>query len=111
MTDAAEAKIRQAHAEIRRANSEVDRLSSIIADLKTKLAVEVMHAVGLLAQVRAVKVLLVKVAPSNPLFARTGKAYFAGSQTEFGASYDEAFDAKGGEFGIPDPARFRKAAK
>jgi len=118
MTDAAEAQILKAHAEIHKANSEIlqgnaeiERLSNVIGNLETKLAVETMHAAGLLAQVRALKAELVKVAPNHPIFTKTGKAYVSGPQTKLGVSYDEGFDAKGRELGIPDFAKYRKIAK
>lgn len=80
-----------------------EALEQQLAVTEARLMVETMHAAGLAAQAT----FLLSMGPeaaSQPAEA----AYEDGSlKTRLALTYEEAFDAKGRELGVEEPARFR----
>ncbi|ONG58102.1 hypothetical protein BKE38_03585 [Pseudoroseomonas deserti] len=70
-----------------------------LAVTEAKLLVETMHSAGLAAQATH----LLAVGPEAALAEAEDHA----GQTMLSVVYEQAFDAKGRELGVEDPARFR----
>ncbi|WP_419900843.1 hypothetical protein [Roseomonas sp. USHLN139] len=70
-----------------------------LAVTEARLLVETMHSAGLAAQATH----LLAVGPEAALAEAEGHA----GQTMLSVVYEQAFDAKGRELGVEDPARFR----
>lgn len=101
-----------ANGEIRKANTEIARLRSELAQAKFSLLLEVAHKTGILAQGRALRAELTKLAPDHPYLKPTGLRYDDGSaQIELNLIYDAAFDLKAKEIGLDNSLERRSVAK
>ncbi|MCJ2067369.1 hypothetical protein MKK75_00880 [Methylobacterium sp. J-030] len=110
--DIANGEIRKANGEIGKANTEIARLRSELAQAKFSLLLEVAHKTGILAQGRALRAELTKLAPDHPYLKPTGLRYDDGSaQIELNLIYDAAFDLKAKEIGLDNSLERRSVAK
>lgn len=82
---------------------QADALRQEIAEAQGRWAVEAMHAAGLAAQATH----LLAMGPEAAV-AESEAAYADGSpKSRLAVIYEQAFDARGRELGIDDPASFR----
>lgn len=95
----------------RRADATETRAAALERELaisEAKLAVEMMHSAGLAAQASHLMALAMEAGLLPPP-ELTGEADGGGAKGRLAQVYAEAFDARGAELGIEDPARFREA--
>lgn len=110
--DAADAEIAYGNEVIAQKNRRISDLEREVAELKAKLNVQLAHTEGLVHQARAVRAELTKADPKNRLVQKTGKMYDGAPQLVCHTIFEQVFDQKAAELGLPGPHyKYRPRAK
>ena len=94
------------------ANRIIARKNDIIEDLERRLKVQSAFTEGLAMQSRETRAALAQVMPSHPILRSTGKRYGDIPRLACHLTFENHFDRKAKELGLPEPySQYRPIAR